>query len=326
MGSNEVCSYNPITPAYYSIPKAPMCKVEPDKQVCIDPAYKEDSFTSTASEPVLVSTNKKGKKSDKMSRKEAAMHVMEKVNTTMNVVRTAAPIVAHHQPIVIDILRTTGSAVSTTKTAGTIVAKYSPVIHAKTLAKAMNAQKMAKVLNTTANGVKKTGDVASKVVTIIKKPGVQAGIGAIGIGVGAYEIYDGINTIKKGDSAEGIYKTTVGALNVAGGIATAVGATTVAPALAAAGAGMAIGHFGNKEVKELGMLKDKNGKPQSASDRLGDRMWDIHESVKNSTGSSVLGHIAAGGAGILMLPTAGAVAVGGAVAGGAKHVWNWITK
>jgi hypothetical protein len=166
---------------------------------------------------------------------------------------------------------------------------------------------------------------------VIGNPIVAKGAGVLGIVSGGFEVNKGIKEIKKGKEADGVYHIADGGGNIVAGAGLVFGSATLASGGAAFGVGLGVGHFGDNSTKELGWLKDKNGKAQSASDRLGDKMWDVHESVEKATGSNVLGHVVAAGAGIAMLPAAAVTAVGGAVVNGGKKIgsgiasaWNYV--
>ena len=233
----------------------------------------------------------------------------------------------HEKPTAVKVVSASGSAIKGAKNVVIFVANYAPTAQellqaGGTISTAVNVITSSKKV---AGWVQSLGTLAEKIAPILKTPAVRAGCEVIGVAVGGYEIYDGVKTYKD-DKGEGIHKTTIGVLDVSIGVAAALGATTVAPVLAAGKIGLEVGDFGDKEVKRLGMLKDANGNPESVSDRLGDRMWEIHDDVEKSTGSNVLGHVAAISSGVVMLPAGGVIAVAGAAAGAVDRAWTWVTK
>ena len=176
----------------------------------------------------------------------------------------------------------------------------------------------------------KTLAAADKVVNalepisnFIQKTPVRAVLGGIGVATGGYEIYRSI--AKEQDTGNKVYGVAHGAVTVVAGGALVVGAAPVAAVAGAVVVGMEIEKFGNGEVQRLGMLKDKQGKNQTAFGRLEERAKDIGAGVKAATGCAILGDITGVASGVLMAPTAGVVALAGAVAGGADRAWSFIT-
>lgn len=142
-------------------------------------------------------------------------------------------------------------------------------------------------------------------------------LGPVAVVGGGYKMGKGVGQIRKGDTAKGTHNIAQGGLSAASGGAAMLGSTAAGP-LAAGAAGMAIGRYGDKNVKKLGILKGRFGKPTTASGRLADRALAVQRAVKKKTGSRVLGHAAAFVAGVAMLPGAGLTALFGAVVGRRK--------
>jgi hypothetical protein len=155
---------------------------------------------------------------------------------------------------------------------------------------------------------------------VVGNPYIAKGAGTLGVISGGFEIKNGIKEIRKNNVDEGMFIVFDGASNTVAGGGLILGSTMVASGGAAFGLGLSGGHFGDKAVKQLGWLTDSKGRKESVSDRLGNKMWDVHEAVEKSTGSDILAHTAAVGAGLFMLPAAGIVAVGGALAGGGRII------
>jgi hypothetical protein len=84
--------------------------------------------------------------------------------------------------------------------------------------------------------------------------------------------------------------------------------------LAGGAAGLKIGSYGNKQVKELGWLKNADGEAETASDRLADDAEAADHWMAKHTGSAIAGKIAGTGTMLLELPAAGAVSTAGAIA------------
>ena len=153
--------------------------------------------------------------------------------------------------------------------------------------------------------------------------GAGALLGPLSVAGGSIELIEGLHE----GGAKGAVTATKGALGIVGGTGTTLAAggafagTAGGSALAAAGpvsaagiGGIIIGQKGDEGVKKTGMLHDDQGRPESASDRLGNRAWAVHEWAKKKGAPDWLAHTAAAGAGVAMLPAAGVTAVGGALA------------
>lgn len=169
----------------------------------------------------------------------------------------------------------------------------------------------------------KTTEILGPIADYTKKTGVKTILGSITIASGGYEIYKSLKEDDKNKKIIGIVK---GSVSIVGGTASLLGEKKISTAASLFNLGLKIGDFGNNEVKRLGLLKDINGKSQSVSDRISQRMSDIHEDVKKKTGSNVLGHIASISSGIIMLPAGGVIAIGGAIIGTGTKTWTWIAK
>lgn len=148
--------------------------------------------------------------------------------------------------------------------------------------------------------------------------------------MGGIEIAEGAHEFKQpGKQADGAFKVTKGAVGVGGAAATMAG-LPAAPVIAAGGVGLSLGKHGDEAAKEFGVFKDKQGKAQSVSDRMGDRAWDAHNWMEAKVGhgqvGNVAGHVAAGVTGLFMLPAAGVVAVGSAGARLGKSALDLIWK
>jgi hypothetical protein len=154
----------------------------------------------------------------------------------------------------------------------------------------------------------------------VGNPIVTKGAGTLGMISGAFEIKNGITKINKGNQDDGIFLMMDGTSNMVAGGALITGNAKVSSGAAAFGIGMSIGRFGDHSVRELNWLTDNKGKAESVSDRLGDKMWNVHEAVVKSTGNETLGTVTALGAGVIMLPAAGVVTVGGALINGGKQI------
>jgi len=186
------------------------------------------------------------------------------------------------------------------------------------------AAKIADIVGAGEQAAKFTGKVSnvlSPLAGFAKK--MKGPLGVISVASGGYEVYKSIT--KEKNESKKIYGVVHGTAGAVAGGAVIAGATTVATVVGTFALGLSIGKSGDDEVKRLGFLKDGFGMSQSVSDRLGDKMWKVKEDVAQSTGSNLLGDVAAGATGIALLPGAGAIAVGGFVVGKADRVIKWIS-
>lgn len=171
-------------------------------------------------------------------------------------------------------------------------------------------------------GVDAAMDVAGTAPGVMKSAspfmsGFGGGLAAFGLGWDAADIATNGLNVDNGLSATG------NALGVGSTIATAAGATTAAPLLAAGSAGLAIGGAMNSVAdSDYNFLKDEQG-------RGTDDRWQqaiIDNAIANGEDPASTWNIIKGGtvgtAGQIIDAGAGAL---GAVGSGLSSVWNWAT-
>lgn len=157
---------------------------------------------------------------------------------------------------------------------------------------------------------------------LVNNPIANKAFGVFAVAGGGFEIARGVKEIKKGNKEQGVYNIVNGGATVVCGAALFVGAVPVATVAGAVGLTAGVVKYGNDSVKKLGWLKGKDGKDQSAFERLGERANDAEKAVAKATGSKALGYAAKVGSGIAMAPAAIATSVGGAVVQGGQVVGN----
>ncbi|MGE5187202.1 MAG: hypothetical protein ACM31C_34370 [Acidobacteriota bacterium] len=121
-------------------------------------------------------------------------------------------------------------------------------------------------------------------------------LGPLGMASGAVEIAEGISEARDGHGVDGALDIASGAAGVGSsgaGMASLLvaGAIPWAVGLGAAEDGMEVGHYGDKQVKELGRLHDSEGNATTASRWAGDTARDVHDWFADR-GHPVLGHVA----------------------------------
>ena len=123
------------------------------------------------------------------------------------------------------------------------------------------------------------------------------------------------NSAYSDKGADAVVQMGEGALGVAGGVATLAG-SSAAPLVGSAGAGVMLGRRGNKRLGETGIFgADTDGSNRSASDWLGDSVYEDYETMKDAGANEyVAGGVAAIG-GIGKLAGAGALAAGAGIVG-----------
>jgi hypothetical protein len=155
-----------------------------------------------------------------------------------------------------------------------------------------------------------SGD-ASKATTAYT--GVTAVLAPLSIGMGIKEMIDGFHE----GGREGAFGVAGGATGVASGgtavagLAGVGGAATAAPLIAAGGAGLKLGHYGDNRVKEEGWLHDNDGNATTASGWAASNGQAADDWVTRKTGIGALGTVAGLGT------TLGSSIVGSGVAVGA---------
>ena len=157
---------------------------------------------------------------------------------------------------------------------------------------------------------------------LVNNPIANKTFGVFAVAGGGFEIARGVKEIKKGNKEQGVYNIVNGGASVVCGAALFVGAVPVATAAGVVGLSAGVVKYGNDSVKKLGWLKSKDGKDQSAFERLGERANDAEKAVAKATGSKALGYAAKVGSGIAMVPAAIVTSVGGAVVQGGQVVGN----
>lgn len=172
--------------------------------------------------------------------------------------------------------------------------------------------------------------VVKSIEKVATSPIANKAFGVFAVAGGGFEIARGVKELKKGKTEQGVYNILNGGASVVCGGALFVGALPVAAVAGGVGLGLTVVKYGNDSVKKLGWLKGKDGKAQSAFERLAEKSNDAQKYVEKKTGSKVLGYTAKIGAGVAMVPAAvatsvvGAVYAGGkAIGGGVQKAWNW---
>lgn len=175
--------------------------------------------------------------------------------------------------------------------------------------------------------------VVKSVDKIASSPIANKALGVFSIVSGGFQAARGIKDIKNGKTERGTFNVLGGASNVVMGGALLVGAAPVAVAAGFVGLGVGVVKYGSSSVKQLGWLKGKDGKAQTAFERLSERANDVQKAVERKTGSKVLGYTAKVASGVAMVPAAIATSVGGAVVSGGKAIgsavsnaWNYFFK
>jgi len=142
---------------------------------------------------------------------------------------------------------------------------------------------------------------------------------ALSIGGGVMEVISGAKEWHH-DAVKGGMTMAGGGLGIGSGVsglaalAGVSGAAMASTGLAGGALGLKIGSSGNQAVKDLGWLKDSEGRAETASDRLADKAEAADDWMTKHTGSATLGKVAGTGAMVLLLPAAGAIATAGAIA------------
>jgi len=136
-------------------------------------------------------------------------------------------------------------------------------------------------VETVANGGKTAAKVAEEASEFMAggAEGAEAVLGGISafaaplaLGAGAFDLVEGIDLVRHGDTTEGSVKLMEGGAGITSGgagIATfagSAGAASFAAGGGAAAVGVALGHYGDKQVEKLDWLHDDNGKAISASE------------------------------------------------------------
>jgi hypothetical protein len=190
-------------------------------------------------------------------------------------------------------------------------------------------------LGTASGAVSKVSHVAKAItsLTVIKsidkiasKPIVNKALGVFSVVGGGFEIARGVKEIKKGKTEQGVFSVLNGGAGVVMGGALLVGAAPVAVVAGFVGLGVSVVKYGSQSVKDLGWLKGKDGKAQTAFEHLAEKANDAQKSVEKATGSKVLGYVAKVGSGVVMVPAAVATSVAGAVVSGGKAIGNAVSK
>lgn len=224
-----------------------------------------------------------------------------------------------------DVSTKAASYISTTQTAMDL-AKKATVIGEGT----SRLAKVGSVLGSTAKTITSLS-VIKGIDKIASSPIANKTLGVFSIASGGFQAARGIKEIKEGKTERGSFNVAIGASNVVMGGALLVGAAPVAVAAGFVGLGAGVVKYGSSSVKELGWLKSKDGKAQTAFERLAEKSDDAQKYVEKATGSKVLGYAAKVGSGVAMVPAAVATSVGGAVVSGGKAVgsaisnaWNYL--
>ena len=145
---------------------------------------------------------------------------------------------------------------------------------------------------------------------------LSKGLGVATAGVGLSHMIKGVKDndltyyLQGGAEVTSGTATTVAASGVSTATATALGTTAMGTAGFAAG--VMTGRYGDQKTRDLCYLQDKDGGCQSLSDRIANGARDAHDWA----GGGLTGHLAGLATGVLMLPGAVPLALGGALVGG----------
>lgn len=152
--------------------------------------------------------------------------------------------------------------------------------------------------------------------------GASAVMGPVAIAGGIMEMIEGRKEWQEGRKADGAVSMGAGGLGVSSGVAGLAGlagagpAAAAAPLLASSAVGLKVGHFGDNEVKKMGVLHNDEGEAESASEWAGENGKHADAWVTKHLHSGALGTIAGLGATLGSVFPAAGMSMAGAVMGG----------
>jgi len=165
---------------------------------------------------------------------------------------------------------------------------------------------------------KVAGGAAGALGGLMDTTGLAGATGKLGAAGGVWQAAGGTAQLTGAlmdegrDGSERVLDGMEGGANVVGGVGFAN--PWVAGPANALNAGLKVGRSGDKSVRELGIFKDAQGRPESASEMAANGAWSAKEYVEGLTGSSTLGHVTGALTGV-PLAAAGALAATGSFLG-----------